>query len=179
MDGLFLENGPFRLNDAADTITVNQHSWHNAPANVLYIDQPVGTGLSYTTTNHYANNDQDVNQMFYTFLQNFLRLHSAYREPDGGGTRPVYFTGESHAGHYIPSMIKYILEKNSAPSPGDARVTLGGALVGNGWTDHGNGLLSEGQVATLARKEKQCQANLDKKDYNSGVCFDLVDDIIA
>lgn len=46
MDGLWLENGPFRLNNkqgAGDwTIDVNPFSWHNAPAWVLYVDQPVG-----------------------------------------------------------------------------------------------------------------------------------------
>lgn len=35
------------------------NSWHNA-ANVLYVDQPVGTGLSFTTDSNYANNDLQV-----------------------------------------------------------------------------------------------------------------------
>lgn len=43
MDGLFIENGPFKLN-ADMTVSVNPHSWA-ATANVLYIDQPVGTGI--------------------------------------------------------------------------------------------------------------------------------------
>ena len=47
MDGLFLENGPFRLTDKLD-VTVHPHAWPKV-ANVLYVDQPVGTGLSYTT----------------------------------------------------------------------------------------------------------------------------------
>lgn len=44
MDGLWLENGPFRLNPngGAWTIDVNEYSWHNAPAYTLYVDQPVG-----------------------------------------------------------------------------------------------------------------------------------------
>lgn len=35
------------------------NSWHNA-ANVLYVDQPLGTGLSFTTDSNYANNDLQV-----------------------------------------------------------------------------------------------------------------------
>ncbi len=44
MDGLWLENGPFRLTSDNDgwTINVNEYSWHNAPAWTLYVDQPVG-----------------------------------------------------------------------------------------------------------------------------------------
>lgn len=34
-------------------------SWHNA-ANVMYVDQPVGTGLSFTTKANYADNDLEV-----------------------------------------------------------------------------------------------------------------------
>jgi carboxypeptidase C (cathepsin A) len=44
MDGLWLENGPLRLNSEGGTwkIDVNKFSWHNAPAWALYVDQPVG-----------------------------------------------------------------------------------------------------------------------------------------
>lgn len=35
------------------------YSWHNV-ANVVYVDQPVGTGLSYTTKGNYADNDLQV-----------------------------------------------------------------------------------------------------------------------
>jgi len=44
MDGLWLENGPLRLNPGKNgwTIDVNPYSWHNAAAWTLYVDQPVG-----------------------------------------------------------------------------------------------------------------------------------------
>lgn len=54
-----------------------------------------------------------VDQQFYRFLSNFFELHSEFKE-EGGTTRPIFFTGESHAGHYIPSMVAYILEQNEA-----------------------------------------------------------------
>jgi hypothetical protein len=37
MDGLFIENGPFKL-QGDSTIELNPHSWHNA-GSVMYIDQ--------------------------------------------------------------------------------------------------------------------------------------------
>ena len=45
MDGLFLEIGPFKVAQDGKTLILNQQSWHHA-ANVLFIDQPLGTGLS-------------------------------------------------------------------------------------------------------------------------------------
>lgn len=38
-------------------------SWHKA-ANVMYVDQPVGTGLSFTTKDNYADNDLEVCLVF-------------------------------------------------------------------------------------------------------------------
>jgi len=46
MDGLFIELGPFKMNKDG-SISLNEYSWNNF-ANLLFIDQPVGTGLSFT-----------------------------------------------------------------------------------------------------------------------------------
>lgn len=54
-----------------------------------------------------------VDEQFYLFLSNFLELHSRFKA-GSGKSRPIFFTGESHAGHYIPSMTAYILAKNKA-----------------------------------------------------------------
>jgi carboxypeptidase C (cathepsin A) len=130
MDGLWIENGPFRLglvngsssSDSKPTYGVfadKKSSWHLSPAYTLYVDQPVGTGLSYTRSKTYPANDEEVNVDFYHFLQSFFQLHSDkfVAAQQQGGTqkmvnRPLYFSGESHAGHYIPSMMNYILGRN-------------------------------------------------------------------
>lgn len=54
-----------------------------------------------------------MDQQFYRFLSNFFELHSEFKA-EGGKSRPIFFTGESHAGHYIPSMVAYILGQNDA-----------------------------------------------------------------
>ena len=119
MDGLFLELGPLRLDgEKLDSIKINPSSWHNS-ANLMFIDQPVGTGLSYTMSRDgYATSDEAVNAHFYQFLLSFLTLHSRYKtQVDGvSKSRPLFITGESHAGHYIPSMSAYILKKNKEVS---------------------------------------------------------------
>src|SRR6478672_1628179 len=79
MDGLFLENGPLQFvrNKANEVyLTDNPYSWNKAPAYVLYIDQPVGTGLSFTTSRKYPTNDEEVNVDFYYFLKQFFQLHA-------------------------------------------------------------------------------------------------------
>jgi carboxypeptidase C (cathepsin A) len=48
MDGLFIELGPYRMTSGRK-IVKNPFSW-NTEANLLFVDQPVGTGLSYTTS---------------------------------------------------------------------------------------------------------------------------------
>jgi carboxypeptidase C (cathepsin A) len=104
MDGLFIENGPIRLqvnpSTGAYEVAPDPHSWHLAPAYTLYIDQPVGTGLSFTTSRMYPRNDREVNTDFYYFLQSFFKLHADKFVNAATGTvhRRLYFSGESYAG---------------------------------------------------------------------------------
>jgi carboxypeptidase D len=112
MDGLWLENGPFRLalnssggnssSAPADAdqkygVAADPHSWHLAPAYALYVDQPVGTGLSFTKTKTYPSDDASVNVDFYRFLLSFFGLHAALFVKEDGDkkvvNRPVYFSG--------------------------------------------------------------------------------------
>jgi carboxypeptidase D len=245
MDGLFLENGPFRIikpnesyehyynSQQQDTskwrIEINPYSWHKAPAYTLYIDQPVGTGLSFSKKSNWAKDDQEVNIDFYTFLQNFLFLHrdkfvqdspiynnnnSNEEGGEGGATpllyqmkRPLFFSGESHAGHYIPSMVDYILDQNdkllagvekrgndrnlmSTLPEGNIIVSVQGAAIGNGWVDpyyqysaskaaYGMGLIDDAQLNSLKQKEIKCQELLKRGSYLNSECFNLLDDIIA
>jgi carboxypeptidase D len=118
MDGLWLELGPLRLDPNGASVSINRHSWHNV-ANLLFIDQPVGTGFAYTKAKSgLASNDDMVNTQFYKFLQEFFKLHPRYVNTVQGAapstTRPLFISGESHAGHYIPTMAAHILQKNAA-----------------------------------------------------------------
>jgi carboxypeptidase C (cathepsin A) len=45
------------------TIDISEHSWHQAPA-YRYVDQPVGTGFSFTTDEKYVTSDHDINVDF-------------------------------------------------------------------------------------------------------------------
>jgi len=45
MLALFYENGPYNIKKDL-SLTINPYSW-NSFANLLFVDQPVGTGFSY------------------------------------------------------------------------------------------------------------------------------------
>jgi len=171
-------------------IGINEFSWHNAPAWVVYLDQPVGTGLSFTRDGRYCRNDEEVNEDFYAFLVNFLKVYSDMFLTTGNEStsRKVFFAGESHAGHYIPSIMDYILKKNEEDA--EIYIELGGAAIGNGWVDpynqyaaaaaaYGTGLIDLAQWADLNRKEKECQKQMDDGTLNANICFSLLDSIIT
>ena len=196
MDGLWLENGPFRLTKSSNggddwTIDIDEYSWHKSPAYVVYIDQPVGTGLSFTTNGKYPRNDEEVNIDFYYFLQELLALHSDKFVDTASNkvNRPLYFSGESHAGHYIPSMMNYIHKQNLNLQDDKIEIPLSGGAIGNGWFDpphqysahqvaYGYGMVGLSQLRALEAKEQQCQQDLAKGKYVSGVCFDLLNEVV-
>mmetsp|Transcript_34134 Transcript_34134/g.89807 ORF Transcript_34134/g.89807 Transcript_34134/m.89807 type:complete len:747 (-) Transcript_34134:123-2363(-) len=181
MDGLFLENGPFRL-DSALKVSVNPHAW-NRESWVLYLDQPVGTGLSYTSSKAYPRNDGDVNRHLLSFFDELFNIHSHLKD------RQLYLTGESHAGHYIPSLAQAMLMRNDKNQGNVHKFNLAGLMIGNGWFDprtqydvsefaHGQGLVNAGQVRALKDMENACRKKLDSGTYMSSVCWDLLDEVV-
>lgn len=119
---LFYENGPYTINDDL-SLSRNEHSW-NTNANLLYVDQPVGTGFSHAKDpTHYARNEKMVAENFYRFL---LKFFATFPELKG---RALYITGESYAGHYIPAIADFIVRNP------DEDMNLAGVAIGNGWVD--------------------------------------------
>jgi len=119
---IFYENGPYTINDNL-TLNKNEFSW-NSKANLLYVDQPVGTGFSHARDpTHFARNEKMVASNFYQFLLKFLAKYPMF------SGRDLYITGESYAGHYIPAIADYIVRN---PDPA---LKLKGVAIGNGWVD--------------------------------------------
>lgn len=55
---VFFEQGPYRVTNGA--VELNPHAWNNI-ANVIFIDQPVGTGFSYADSeSEYVKNENQV-----------------------------------------------------------------------------------------------------------------------
>ena len=123
--GLFLENGPFRIQDNdTGTIVPNPYSW-NQEAHLLYWDQPVGTGYSHSDPpESYVTNEDELSEQFYMALQGFYSLHPEYRDC------PLYVTGESYGGKYVPYIAAKINEKNKKV---ELPINMRGLAIGDGW----------------------------------------------
>mmetsp|Transcript_17010 Transcript_17010/g.64855 ORF Transcript_17010/g.64855 Transcript_17010/m.64855 type:complete len:916 (-) Transcript_17010:1037-3784(-) len=183
MDGLFLENGPFRVSGTR-SLKENAYAW-NEKAFLMYVDQPVDTGFSYIQKGQERKSDGQIEADFYEFLQKVLRLHTTLQG------RKVIFAGESHAGHFIPTIVKFILDKQaSPPSGGQLTIDVEAMAIGNGWFDPyhqygiamyawARGLIGKQQLPTLAEKEKDCQSRLKSRDFRyGGSCIAILDHVV-
>ncbi|TYZ66791.1 hypothetical protein PybrP1_002607, partial [[Pythium] brassicae (nom. inval.)] len=185
MQGMFLGISPFKLVNAT-TIEINKHSWHHS-ANLLFVDQPVGTGMSSTRGNSFRTAEEKVAGDFYDFLSQFLLRHMEYLSVDPGSnkqvSREVFLFGESHAGRYIPQFATHILAQNKVPfKDADITIRVGGVGIGNGWVHppiqyeyseyaHGMGLLTFGQVRSLKAAYGECANALLAGKFNTPQCF--------
>jgi carboxypeptidase C (cathepsin A) len=124
---LFTENGPYTVEQNM-ALKRNPNSW-NSFANLLYIDQPVGTGFSYADSPlDYETTEEVIAQDLYVFMQNFFLLFPQYSR------LPFYIMGESYAGHYVPAFAYRTLVGNQKKD-GLFHVNLNGIGIGNGWVD--------------------------------------------
>lgn len=80
MDGALMEVGPYRLKND-HTLEYNEGSWDEF-ANMLFVDQPVGTGFSYVNTNSYIHELDDMSAQFVIFLEKFFELFPEYERDD-------------------------------------------------------------------------------------------------
>ena len=48
----------------------------------MQVDQPVGTGYSYSKSNTYSHNQSDVTRDFIGFLDNFLLIFPQYQNSE-------------------------------------------------------------------------------------------------
>lgn len=123
MFGMFVENGPFYTTDGVN-LKRREWSWTRNHS-VLYVDNPVGTGFSYTNGG-YAQNQTRVGKELYKFLQQFFTMFPDLQK------NQFFITGESYAGKYGPA-IAYAIMKNN-PSA-DLKINLQGISLGNPLVD--------------------------------------------
>lgn len=121
---LFGENGPFLLLNNNTEPVYNEYSW-NTFANLLYVDQPAGTGFSYVTNIlAYDTNEKEIANTFLAFMDQFYTQYPQYANLD------LYVIGESYAGHYVPAIGQAFVKSNSIYAK-----NLKGIAIGNGWVD--------------------------------------------
>lgn len=92
LDGLIKENGPIHFSGNNTAPSANPYSWTKL-ANVLYIDQPIGTGYSEGSNQPPLN--AQVTQDFVGWLQTFYDVFPELK------AKNTYIAGESYAGVYV------------------------------------------------------------------------------
>ncbi len=143
MDGALLEVGPYRLKDNEHLI-YNEGSWDEF-ANLLFVDNPVGTGFSYVDTDSFLHELPEMADQFVIFLEKWFAILPEYEHDDVSifahfitlpqlTTKQIYLAGESYAGQYIPYIAQAVLDRN-AKVRGQNKVewNIKGLLIGNGW----------------------------------------------
>ncbi|KAE8448109.1 hypothetical protein EG329_009874 [Mollisiaceae sp. DMI_Dod_QoI] len=102
LEGLLQENGPFLWQYGTYKPVPNPWTWVNL-TNVVWVEQPVGTGFSQGIPT--ATNETDVAAQFLGFWENFVDTFALQN-------RRIFVTGESYAGYYVPYIADAMLNKN-------------------------------------------------------------------
>nr|GEY85546.1 serine carboxypeptidase-like [Tanacetum cinerariifolium] len=82
---LFYENGPFKVTKNLSLVW-NDYGWDQV-SNLIYVDQPTGTGFSYSSSDQDIRHDETgVSNDLYFFLQAFFKAHPDYAIKECGTT---------------------------------------------------------------------------------------------
>ncbi|CEO59746.1 Putative Carboxypeptidase Y homolog A [Penicillium brasilianum] len=119
LTGLFLELGPSSVNSKIKLVH-NDYSW-NSNASVIFLDQPVNVGYSYSGSS--VSDTVAAGKDVYALLSLFFKQFPEYAKQD------FHIAGESYAGHYIPVFASEILSHKNR------NINLKSVLIGNGLTD--------------------------------------------
>lgn len=84
-----MEVGPYRVTKD-NALTLNNGTW-NEFANLLFVDNPVGTGFSYVDTNSYIHGLNAMATQFITFLEKFFALFPEFESDDVSIFREMCF----------------------------------------------------------------------------------------
>jgi len=119
LTGLFLELGPSSIEKDL-SLKWNPSSW-NSNASVIFLDQPVNVGYSYS--DNAVSNTVAAGKDVYALLTLFFEQFPEYAKQD------FHIAGESYAGHYIPVFAAEILSHKKR------NINIKSVLIGNGLTD--------------------------------------------
>jgi len=135
---------------------------------MLFIDQPVGTGFSWTDSpDDEVTSEAQVADDVLDFLLEFLAAKPALAD------NPFFVTGESYAGHYVPAVASRIAAHNASETRSTAPIALRGFAIGNGLTEpatqygayadfaRDNGLIGDATRAGIKKIFPWCKFGID------------------
>jgi vitellogenic carboxypeptidase-like protein len=164
--GLFAEQGPI-LVDKEKNLHPRNITW-NSKYHLLFIDQPVGTGYSFTKSEQgYVHNEDEVARDLYAMLTQFFVVYHEYAQS------PFYVTGESYGGKYVPAIVYKIHVENPEAK---IKINLKGMAIGDGLIDPYNewdygsvmyqvGLIDERQLEYVNLQTRLARNAIELKQY--------------
>ncbi|KAG2374525.1 hypothetical protein C9374_010809 [Naegleria lovaniensis] len=154
IDGMVSEHGPFVVLADGKTVVDNPYAW-NKRVNMVFLEQPIGVGYSYSDTPaDYQNVNDDVAAAdMNEAMRDFFSRFPQYLKND------FYIAGESYGGVYVPTSALRVLQGNQQGEL--PRINLKGIMVGNGVTD----AESDANSVPLFYKEHSL---ITSEDYNKG-----------
>ncbi|KAL0664963.1 hypothetical protein Bca4012_101801 [Brassica carinata] len=182
ISGLLLENGPLAMkldvyNGTLPSLVSTTYSWTKT-SSILYLDQPVGTGFSYSRT-HLVNKPCDSGEAkrIHEFLQKWLGKHPEF------SSNSFYAGGDSYSGKIVPALVQEISKGNYQCC--NPPINLQGYVLGNPVTDgkidsnhaipyaHGMAFISDEPYESLKRI---CKGEYTYVDPLNTKCLELIDE---
>ena len=173
--GFMTEQGPFRP-DETGILYENVYAW-NKIANMVFLEQPVGVGFSYSNNNddYKIGDEQAAKDNLATILQFFEKFPHFNRSK-------LFITSESYGGHYMPTWADEIMRYNDAQTYSEMRINFQGFAVGNPYTDYYSGVGAEmetywgKQLLPKPLWDKYLEYNCTDpvNQLNSSVCSTLI-----
>ncbi|TID13285.1 hypothetical protein CANINC_004971 [Pichia inconspicua] len=122
MDGALMEIGPLRVADSGHELEWNK-GWFEK-ADLVFIDQPVGTGFSPTSeSTPYDTTLVDSTAHLMKFMHRYFDIFHL------DSYESIIVAGESYAGQYVPHLARALKDDSRFSSKVDT------VLLGNAWLD--------------------------------------------
>jgi carboxypeptidase C (cathepsin A) len=177
--GFLTEQGPFRPTSEGD-VQLNPYAW-NKIANMVFLEQPVGVGFSYSNVeDDYRIGDDQAAKDNLATIQGLISKFPHFAKNE------LFITSESYGGHYMPTLANEIVNYNDAQKDASTKLNFKGFAVGNPYTDYYSGVGAE--METYWGKQLLPKPLWDKyvangcttieQQLNNSVCSSLILDFM-
>ncbi|CAF2182669.1 unnamed protein product [Brassica napus] len=113
--------------DPSNTECLKLVEEYNKTSSIIYLDQPVGTGFSFSTQHVDTPSDSGEARRIHEFLQKWLAKHEEFIP------NPFYVGGHSYTGKIVPPLVQEISKGNYQRHK--PTINLQGYLLGNPVTE--------------------------------------------
>ena len=184
MYAVFKENGPFLVGWDSSAhksyLLTNKQTWTQGH-NLLFIDNPVGTGFSFTDDDEgYPETDEEVAVALLEAIRQFMKLYPYMVKGAVSAKTPFFAFGQSYGGAYVVSLAHvYLAYRENDPSYIED-ILLKGIGIGNGFISSADqslyadyvsnlGYVSEAQYQEMKGHDESLLHALNQGNYSSAL----------